>query len=258
MKINRIPSFGSKLNFDPIDKFLIFLWKILTISNFDPYGIFLYKDYFLFIYIFSFQDELPVQMDLGQHAELAAPLPLPQMAALLPRPQLAAPLPPPQLAAPLLRPQLAAPLPRPRLTVLLPRAQVAAPLPRPQAASPLPRAQSVAPLHESPVHLPLMPPSSSSSPADLELIGNLQNQIALQQQLLQLQQQSQQLIGRALPTLGQTPPHPSPTSMSSASIVYSPESELATDLPLRDVNNLKIFLNWNFYGGGGEIIVVLF
>jgi len=138
------------------------------------------------------------------------------------------------------------------LTVLLPRAQVAAPLPRPQAASPLPRAQSVAPLHESPVHLPLMPPSSSSSPADLELIGNLQNQIALQQQLLQLQQQSQQLIGRALPTLGQTPPHPSPTSMSSASIVYSPESELATDLPLRDVNNLKIFLNWNFYGGGGN------
>ena len=188
----------------------------------------------------------PLPLDPEQHVELLG-------SSLLSALLLTAPLPRHQLAAPLQRPQMAALLPRRQLAAPLQCPWLAVPLSCPQVASLLPRSQSAAPLHESPVHLPLMPLSSLLSPADQELIQNLQNQIALQQQLLQLQQQSQQLIVQPIHTLGQTPLHLSPTSMSSALVVYSPETELATELPLRDVNNFdNIFELALFWGEGGK------
>ena len=109
----------------------------------------------------------------------------------------------------------------------------------PQVQSPRvqsPRVQS--PRVQSPQHL--------SMSREQQYIQNLENQITLQQQLLDLQQQGRQLQQRPVP-LWESPAtkrvHLSP--LSSSTIISSPESELATPLPPRDVNKLEIFMFLN-------------
>ena len=109
----------------------------------------------------------------------------------------------------------------------------------PQVQSPQvqsPRVQS--PRVQSPQHL--------SMSREQQYIQNLENQITLQQQLLDLQQQGRQLQQRPVP-LWESPAtkrvHLSP--LSSSTIISSPESELATPLPPRDVNKLEIFMFLN-------------